>query len=50
MFIHDDFCRHSGFWGAGCTCWASQAETRQIVEDVSRAFAADLKEIVRGNR
>lgn len=47
MFIHDDFCQRARFWGAGCTCGADKAETRQIVMDVTQAFARDLKGLTR---
>jgi len=33
-------------FGAGCDCGASAAATRRIVDDVSAAFGAELKQIM----
>lgn len=41
---HDDFCASTRFWSAPCTCGAA---AEQIVEDVARAFARDLAEIMK---
>ena len=50
MFIHDDFCQSARFWGAGCTCGASKAEARQIVEEVTADFAKALADIQKLDR
>ena len=42
---HDDFCERSFLRNARCTCGATEAE--QIVDDVTAAFADELKEISR---
>ncbi len=43
---HGPTCKMWSLFGAGCDCGASAAATRRIVDDVSAAFGAELKQIM----